>query len=233
VIDALLRVDLPAGPCWRRYNGDGYGEHADGRAFDGTGIGRPWPLLTGERAHYELAAGNRSAAQTLLAALEGFASDGHLIPEQVWDAPDIPQRGLYRGRPSGSAMPLTWAHAEHVKLLRSLADGRVFDMPPQPRQRYQIDGVRARHCVWRFNQKCRSLSVGHMLRVEVLAAATIHWSSDGWRRVRDTPTRDSGMGTHFADLDTAELAAGSVIVFTMRWLAANRWEGTDYRVSIA
>ncbi len=56
VIDALLKVDLPAGPCWRRYNGDGYGEHEDGRAFDGTGVGRPWPLLTGERAHYELAA---------------------------------------------------------------------------------------------------------------------------------------------------------------------------------
>src|SRR4029077_19739104 len=27
VIDALLKVELPAGPCWRRYNGDGYGEH--------------------------------------------------------------------------------------------------------------------------------------------------------------------------------------------------------------
>src|ERR1041384_337129 len=133
VIDALLKVDLPAGPCWRRYNGDGYGEHEDGAAFDGTGVGRPWPLLTGERAHYELAAGNRAAAEALLAALEGFASDGHLLPEQVWDAPDIPERELWRGRPSGSAMPLVWAHAEHVKLLRSLADARVFDMPPQPR----------------------------------------------------------------------------------------------------
>src|SRR5581483_885282 len=120
VIDALLRVDLPAGPCWRRYNGDGYGEHEDGAAFDGTGVGRPRPLLTGERAHYELAAGDRAAAARLLAALEGFASDGHLIPEQVWDAPDVPERELYRGRPSGSAMPLAWAHAEHVKLLRSL-----------------------------------------------------------------------------------------------------------------
>ena len=232
VIDALLRVDLPAGPCWGRYNGDGYGEHEDGRPFDGTGIGRPWPLLTGERAHYELHAGNRTVAQTLLAAFEGFASDGHLLPEQVWDAPDIPERGLFRGRPSGSAMPLVWAHAEHVKLLRSLADNRVFDMPPQARQRYQVDGIRARHCVWRFNHKCRSLSVGHMLRVEVLAAATIHWSGDGWRSVRDTPTRDSGLGVHLADLDTAGLAAGSDVVFTMRWLAADRWEGADYRVTI-
>ena len=232
VIDALLKVDLPAGPCWRRYNGDGYGEHEDGRAFDGTGVGRPWPLLTGERAHYELAAGNRTAAEALLATLEGFASDGHLLPEQVWDAPDIPERELFRGRPSGSAMPLVWAHAEHVKLLRSLADGRVFDMPPQPRQRYQVEGVRSRHCVWRFNNKCRSLSAGSILRVELLAAATIHWTSDAWRTVRDTPTRDSGFGIHFADLDTAGLTAGGGIVFTIHWTDAERWEGVDYGLAI-
>src|SRR5258707_4617325 len=170
-----------AGRCWRRYNGDGYGEQEDGAPFNGTGIGRPWPLLTGERAHYELAAGNRAGAEALLAALEGFAGDGHLIPEQVWDAPDIPERELFAGRPSGSAMPLVWAHAEHVKLLRSLADGRVFDMPPQPRQRYQIDGVRSPHAVWRFNQKCRGVPQGRIVRVELPAPALVHWSSDDWR----------------------------------------------------
>lgn len=232
VVDALLKAEFPAGPCWRRYNGDGYGEHDDGRPFDGTGVGRPWPLLTGERAHYELEAGNRARAESLLAALEGFASDGHLIPEQIWDGADIPQRGLARGRPSGSAMPLVWAHAEHVKLLRSLADGRVFDTPSQTRQRYQVERVHVRHCFWRFNQKCHSFSPEHILRVELLAAATIHWSCDGWRSVHDTPTRDSGWGMHFADLDTARLAPGDEVVFTMHWSEADRWEGTDYRVMI-
>lgn len=232
VIDALLKADLPAGPCWRRYNGDGYGEKEDGSAFDGAGIGRPWPLLTGERAHYELAAGNRAAARELLAALEGFASDGHLLPEQVWDADDIPERGLFRGRPSGAAMPLAWAHAEHVKLLRSLADGRVFDAPLQTRQRYQIEGVRARHCVWRFNQKSRSVTGGSLLRVELPAAATVHWTSDDWATVHDTSTLDSGLGIHFADLETAELAPGREVVLTLHWPAADRWEGVDYRVAI-
>jgi glucoamylase len=231
VIDALLKAELPAGPCWRRYNGDGYGEHEDGRAFDGTGVGRPWPLLTGERAHYELAAGNRAEAQKLLAALEGFASDGHLLPEQVWDGLDIAERELARGRPSGSAMPLAWAHAEHIKLLRSLAEGRVFDMPPQPRQRYQLDGVCSRLCVWSFNQKSRSVTAGSILRVEVLAAALVHWSSDGWRTTRDTPTQDSGLGIHFADLDTAGLQAGAEVLFTFYWPSEERWEGTDWRVS--
>ena len=109
---------------------DGYGEHEDGSPFDGTGVGRPWPLLTGERAHYELAAGAAPRRERLLRRLEAFANDGGLIPEQVWDAPDVPERELFFGRPSGSAMPLVWAHAEYVKLRRSLRDGRVFDMPP-------------------------------------------------------------------------------------------------------
>ena len=57
VVDALLKADTPNGPVWHRYNGDGYGEHDDGVAFDGSGRGRAWPLLTGERGHYELVAG--------------------------------------------------------------------------------------------------------------------------------------------------------------------------------
>lgn len=232
VIDAMLKVEFPAGPCWRRYNGDGYGEHQDGRAFDGTGLGRPWPLLTGERAHFELAAGNRIGAELLLAALESFASDGHLLPEQVWDATDIPRRELFHGRPSGSAMPLVWAHAEHVKLLRSLTDGCVFDMPSQPRQRYQIEGVKSRHGVWRFNQKCRRLSMGRILRVEIPAAASVHWSTDGWRTVHDSRTRDSGFGIHFVDLDTATLPSGGAVVFTLCWAADDRWEGIDYELAI-
>ena len=122
VIDHALRVELPGGPGWHRYSGDGYGEHADGAPFDGTGIGRAWPLLTGERAHYALLAGDVAQAERLLAAMESFASRGALLPEQVWDAPDNAVLGLARGQPTGSAMPLAWAHAEHVKLLRSLAD---------------------------------------------------------------------------------------------------------------
>ena len=57
VIDALLKVETPYGPCWRRYNHDGYGQRVDGGPYYGFGKGRAWPLLTGERGHYELAAG--------------------------------------------------------------------------------------------------------------------------------------------------------------------------------
>ena len=140
VIDALLRVQLPQGPCWYRYNGDGYGEHKDGSAFDGTGIGRPWPLLAGERAHYELAAGRRSEAEALLTMMENCTiGQSRLLPEQVWDADDIPSLELFRGKPTGSACPLVWAHSEYVKLRRSLRDGKIFDQPPQTVQRYQVE----------------------------------------------------------------------------------------------
>ncbi|MCB1676813.1 MAG: glucan 1,4-alpha-glucosidase [Halioglobus sp.] len=232
VIDALLKTDLPPGPSWHRYNDDGYGEHEDGRAFDGTGIGRCWPLLTGERAHYELALGNREGAASLLAALEGFASDGHLIPEQVWDSADIPERELFRGKPSGSAMPLAWAHAEHVKLLRSLSDYAVFDMPPQTRQRYQEQSTQPKFAIWRFNNKCRDMAAGYDLRIELLAPALIHWSADGWRTVHDTPTSDSGLGIHIADIGARDLAPGQVVIFTFHWAIADRWEGIDYAVAI-
>jgi glucoamylase len=232
VIDALLKVELPAGPSWRRYNGDGYGEHEDGAPFDGIGVGRPWPLLTGERAHYELAAGRHDEAERLLTAMEGFASDGHLIPEQVWDGDDIPERELFRGRPSGSAMPLVWAHAEHIKLLRSLREERVFDMPPQPYQRYQVEGVRSSLRVWRLNQKCRTLSAGKILRLDLPCPALVHWSSDNWHRIIDTPTRVTPLGRHIADLDTESLAQGAAVVLTFYWQDDQRWEGTDYIVEV-
>ena len=150
VIDALLKKETATGPVWHRYNGDQYGEHEDGSPFDGTGIGRGWPFLAGERAHYELVVGNRAGAEALLRVMEAQANPGGLIPEQVWDAPDIPELELFNGRPTGAAMPLVWAHAEYIKLLRSLREGRVFDLPPQTVQRYQRQRVTSGRSIWRF-----------------------------------------------------------------------------------
>src|SRR5438094_940349 len=232
VIDALLRVETPNGPSWHRYNGDGYGEHEDGSPFDGTGTGRLWPLLTGERGHYELAAGRPEAAEKLLRAMEEFANEGGLLPEQVWDTADISERGLHFGRPSGSAMPLVWAHAEYVKLRRSLADGRVFDLPTQTTQRYLVDKTGSPHTIWRFNHKSRTLSVGNTLRLEMLAPAIVHWSADAWRTVHDTETIDSEIGVHVADLPTAQLLDGSNIVFTFYWSRVGRWENVDFTVVV-
>jgi len=78
VIDQVLKRDLPQGPCWRRYNHDGYGQKADGSAYDGSGEGRCWPILTGERAHYELAAGRNPSPY--IEAMEKFANIARIKP---------------------------------------------------------------------------------------------------------------------------------------------------------
>jgi glucoamylase len=82
--------------------------------YDGTGEGRCWPILTGERGHYELAAGRDP--RPFIEAMEKFANEGGMLPEQLWDADDLPDGKMKRGGPTGSAMPLCWAHAEYVTL---------------------------------------------------------------------------------------------------------------------
>jgi glucoamylase len=232
VIDALLRVKLPQGPCWYRYNDDGYGEHADGGPFDGTGIGRPWPLLAGERAHFELDAGNKGTAEELLRSLEHSTNGSRLLPEQVWDSADIAERELFLGKPSGSACPLVWAHSEYIKLVRSLRDGKIFDQPPQTVKRYRVEKRKGVYGEWRFNNKCRIVPAGKTLRIAVQAPATIHWSSDGWQTAQNAITRDTGLGMHVADIPTNSLDPGHMIVFTFFWSGGQRWEGADFSVTI-
>ncbi|HEV3207110.1 MAG TPA: glucan 1,4-alpha-glucosidase [Terriglobales bacterium] len=231
VIDGLLKVDLPQGPCWYRYNGDGYGEHEDGSPFDGTGIGRPWPLLSGERAHYELAAGRSQVAEDLLRVMELSTEGGRVLPEQVWDADDIPELELFRGKQTGSACPLVWAHAEYIKLRRSLHDGKVFDQPPQTVQRYQVEKRKPVHFEWRLNNKCRTMPQGKKLLLVLPAPARIHWSFDEWQTAQDTDTRDP-LSVYVADLPSDPLAVGREIVFTFFWLREQRWEGTNYSVMV-
>jgi len=232
-IDSLLAVELPQGPCWYRYNGDGYGEHKDGSPFDGTGIGRPWPLLAGERAHYCLAGGHRDEAEALLTVIENSTlGQSRLLPEQVWDSADLPSLELFRGKPTGSACPLVWAHSEYIKLRRSIRDGRIFDQPPQTVKRYLVDKVKRQIFGWRFNNKTRSIPRGKTLRITILSPALVRWSIDGWKTSHDTDTRDTGLGIYTLDLPTASLPVGGQALFTFYWPKDNRWEGTDYSVKI-
>jgi glucoamylase len=232
VVDELLRVKLPQGPGWYRYNGDGYGEHEDGSPYDGTGIGRPWPLLAGERAHYELAAGRAASAEALLGVMENSTGASRLIPEQVWDTTDIPERELFAGKASGSACPLVWAHSEYIKLRRSLVDGKVFDQPPQTVERYLIRKISAEYFNWRFNNKPRTLPCGKKLRLLLMEPAMVHWSFDNWQTVYDSNSEESGWNLQHLDLPTETLAIGRQIIFTFFWKTAGRWEGRDYQVTV-
>jgi glucoamylase len=230
VIDQVLKQDLPQGPCWRRYNHDGYGQKDDGGDYDGTGVGRSWPILTGERGHYELAAGRDPVPY--IKAMEKFANAGGMLPEQLWDAEDMPQRHLKFGGPTGSAMPLCWAHAEYASLVRSRHDGVCFDRIEPVYQRYAKSRKASKMEMWTFAHQSQRIRRGKRLRIITASAAMVHWSLDGWVTARDTPTKDCGLGMNWADLPTDKLADGGAAVFTFRWVEADRWEGADFSVAI-
>ena len=146
VVDQILKVDTPNGPCWHRYNHDGYGQRPDGGPFLKWGRGRAWPLLTGERGHFELAAGRD--AGPFLKAMERLSNGSGLLPEQVWDEDDRPEANMRRGGPTGSANPLLWAHSEYLRLLRSAHDRAVFDLIPEVAARYRGSVPRTKIEFW-------------------------------------------------------------------------------------
>ena len=230
VVDAVLKVETPFGPCWRRYNHDGYGQREDGGAFVGWGQGRAWPLLTGERGHYELAAGHDT--NPFLRAMESFASATGLLPEQAWDGPDQPKVYMYCGRPTGSAMPLMWAHAEYIKLLRSVRDGKVSDLIVEVAKRYlRAHADRQLFEVWKVTRQVRSVKRGYVLRIQAPASFRLHWSGDEWQTVKDTPSSATTLGVDFVDIPILA-AQQAPIHFTFFWTADDRWEGHDYTVSV-
>jgi len=229
VVDAVLKVETPFGPCWHRYNRDGYGQREDGGAFVGWGQGRAWPLLTGERGHYELAAGHD--AKPFIRAMERLASSTGLLPEQAWDGPDQPPIHMYCGRPTGSAMPLMWAHAEYIKLLRSVRDGKVSDLIPEVAKRYLGERADCRSFeVWKPTRQARTVKRGHVLRIQAPASFRLHWSGDEWKTVRDTSSSTTELGVEFADIPIPATQQAPVR-FTFFWMASGSWEGRNYMVS--
>jgi len=231
VIDHVLKHDLPQGPCWRRYNHDGYGQKDDGSAFNGTGVGRSWPILTGERGHYELAAGRDP--MTFIEAMEKFANLGGMLPEQLWDTDDLPKRHMKFGGPTGSAMPLCWAHAEYVSLVQSAYDGVCFDRVEPAFQRYVVKPVRNAHEMWSACHPIRHIPPGQILRLIVAADADVVWSANDWASTNKADTtRISALNAWFVDLPTENCLDGSVIEFTFFWKESRRWEGRNYSVEV-
>ena len=230
LIDQLLKVETPRGPCWRRYNGDGYGEHADGSAFDGVGVGRAWPLLTGERGHYELVAGNDPLPY--LEAMVAMSGSGGMLPEQVWDSAPIPARSLFPGRPSGSAMPLVWAHAEYIKLLISSKLGHPIDRPSATWQRYQGLRPAMQQAVWLPQAPLTEINIGQTLHIAVFEPSKMHWSIDAWQSQQNTLMQDTGLGLHVAEIDTQTMHPGQQIEFTFQRVDSSEWEGRNYTITL-
>ena len=137
-----------------------------------TGKGRLWALLSGERGQYELAQAAacdpgpnaRTSAGALVStvlpnecvirelylksargrldSMLGFANDGLMIPEQVWDQKEAPVVDrqfvpeLKFGEGTGSATPLAWSMAQFIRLAVNLKAGRNLDTPDVVYRRY-------------------------------------------------------------------------------------------------
>ena len=231
VIDRVLKHDLPQGPGWRRYNHDGYGQKDDGSAYDGTGVGRCWPILTGERGHYELAAGRDP--KPFIRTMEDFSNAGGMLTEQVWDGPDLPHLRMKRGCPTGAAMPLCWSHAEYVSLVRSRHDGVCFHRVDPAYQRYVVNPVPNRFEIWTLRHALRRISRGKILRIILAEEATIASSTDNWQRTNESQmTRQDKLNLWFADFPTAECPVGLVFAFTIFWKRNQRWENRNWDVAI-
>jgi glucoamylase len=227
LVDTLLRKDLPQGPCWYRYTGDGYGEHQDGTGFDGTGCGRLWPLLTGERGHYELVRG--ADALPHLRAMAAMAGQAGMLPEQVWDSDSIAARRLYPGMATGSAMPLVWAHAEYIKLACSILEGHPVDRPEPLWARYRGRQPQVDIWYWSPQTPIRTLPAAMRLGFCLPQPATIQWRI-GEGESHDVVTCDPGIDVHVARLP--RLPAGADRMHFR--LAGAGWDGdVEYEVLVS
>jgi glucoamylase len=228
VADELLKIDTPYGPSWHRYNEDGYGEHDDGAAYDGTGRGRAWPLLTGERGHYQLCLGEDPLPY--LVTMTRMASQGGMLPEQVWDSAPIESRGLSLGRPTGAAMPLVWAHAEYLKLAASRALKRPFDRPESVWQRYRGERPQLTRVVWCEQAPAGELPEGCALTITLREPGAVRWGMDGWQDVREQETIPNPLGLHVLEIDSPRLRAGRRIDLTYRH--GTSWAGKDFSIRV-
>lgn len=228
VVDALLRVETPSGSSYYRYNDDGYGEHEDGSPFDGTGIGRAWPLLTGERGHMALLQGEDPLPY--LQAMARMTGSFGLIPEQVWDREAIPEKNLFPGKPTGSAMPLVWAHAEFLKLLVAKERGRPLELLDAVWKRYQGHIPEATTWHWRSDVPFSTLPKGRTLLIENVQPFVLHMGHDGWQQMEDRPSEPLGLRMHGVHVKGAAGIDGHQLNFTFFYPGDGHWEGRDYTV---
>jgi glucoamylase len=128
-------------------------------------------------------------------------------------------------------MPLTWAHSEYIKLCRSIKDKRPFDMSFQTEARYLKKKSPSPFSIWRIDWPCTVISPKKILRIEVLSAATVHWSTENWKTSSDSDTKDTGLGMFIVDIDLKNVKSDE-IKFTLFWKDTSQWENKDFVVKI-
>ena len=130
-------------------------------------------------------------------------------------------------------MPLCWSHAEYVSLVRSAHDGACFDRVEPAFQRYVVNPVRNAYEFWSFRNSVRRMLHKRILRIVILAEATVIWSADGWASTHESNSiYNHTLNVWFADLSTENCPVDALIEFTFFWKEAQRWEGRNIAVVV-
>ena len=174
----------------------------------------------------------------LIETYERFATCGQMLPEQVWDEADMPERSMRGGRPAGSAVPLVWAHAEYLKLLRSAADGKVFDRIDPVYERYcEPEGQKRRREgleIYSFRRPIQRIGAGDTLRILDERRFNAVWSGDGWQTVNTAVSRSLGSSGFSADI--AAPAGCRELEWTLNWTelgtGPEAWLGYNIKVKV-
>jgi glucoamylase len=163
--------------------------------------------------------------------MEGFATSTKLLPEQVWALPDLPKAHMKFGCPTGAAMPLAWAHAEYMQLVRSAADGQIFglisDVSDRYRNRCKVSSLE----IWKFNRQVRSVRACEILRIQAGSPFRLRWTLDEWQQFQDTDSTPIGTGHSYVDIHVLP-EQRALIRFTFFWTTNARWEGRNFQVNV-
>jgi glucoamylase len=166
--------------------------------------------------------------------MESFAGSRGLLAEQLWNMPDLASNPpLINGGPTGSSMPLAWAHAEYIKLVRSVSDGRVFDRLDIVANRYLVPHEPSSLEIWNFDRQLQTMQAGKRLRIPLKIAFSLRWSVDNWSTFTDTQSAETAVDIYYVDLPTNQNDAGSLVQFTFYWTDSQRWEGQNYSVRLS
>ncbi len=170
-----------------------------------------------------------------ITAMERFSSIGGMMPEQIWDYADLPSEGMYLGRSAGSAQPLVWCHSEYIKLLRSVADGKVFDRISVVEERYAVAADKRTFSsqveIFQTSRVITRLTAGLTLRILDSKHFRVVWTMDNWATTNNTDSGTVGYPGSFADIPTKQNQAGT-IVFTLYWPNEDHWLGRNFSVAI-
>jgi glucoamylase len=143
-----------------------------------------------------------------------MAGKGGLLPEQIWDREAIPERGLYPGKPSGSAMPLVWAHAEFLKLLAGQTTGRAAELLDAVESRWGGKAPAAATWFWRANSRFRRVPGGRRLVFEDGAGFMLNYALDGGPQ-KSAASAPSHFGLNAVAIAADDLAGARQIAMTL------------------